>query len=123
VTYTVRLDEVSKDDIALAGGKGSNLGELSRAGLPVPPGYVVITRAYDAFVESNNIGDVIVGHASVALAEDPAGFEEVAGGSARFSPAATFPRRWLRRYVPPTTSWAKTHRRQWPSVPRPLQRI
>jgi rifampicin phosphotransferase len=80
VTYTVRLDEVGKDDIALAGGKGSNLGELSRAGLPVPPGYVVITRAYEAFVESNNIGDVIVGHASVARAEDPAGFEEVAGG-------------------------------------------
>ena len=80
MTYTVRLDEVSKDDIALAGGKGSNLGELSRAGLPVPPGYVVITRAYDAFVESNNIGDVIVGHASVPPTEDPAAFEEVAGG-------------------------------------------
>jgi rifampicin phosphotransferase len=55
VTYTVRLDEVSKNHIALAGGKGANLGELSRAGLPVPPGYVVTTRAYDAFVESNNI--------------------------------------------------------------------
>jgi rifampicin phosphotransferase len=80
VTYTVRLDEVSKDDIALAGGKGANLGELSRAGLPVPPGYVVTTRAYDAFVESNNIGDVIVGRASVARAEDSAGFEEVAEG-------------------------------------------
>jgi len=80
VTYTVRLDEVGKDDIALAGGKGANLGELSRAGLPVPPGYVVTTRAYDAFVESNNIGDVVVGRASVARAEDPAGFAEVAEG-------------------------------------------
>src|SRR5918992_6338385 len=80
VTYTVRLDEVGKDDIALAGGKGANLGELSRAGLPVPPGYVVTTRAYDAFVESNDIGDLIVGRASATRAEDPAGFEEVSEG-------------------------------------------
>ena len=27
VTYTVRLDEIGKDDLALAGGKGANLGE------------------------------------------------------------------------------------------------
>src|ERR671912_2488698 len=80
MTYTAWFDEISKEDIPLVGGKGSNLGELSRAGLPVPPGYVVITRAYDAFVESNNIGDVIVGHASVPPTEDPAAFEEVAGG-------------------------------------------
>ena len=45
MTYTVWLDEISKDDIALAGGKGANLGELSHAGLPVPPGFVVTTAA------------------------------------------------------------------------------
>ena len=33
---------------ALAGGKGANLGELVRAGLPVPPGFVVTTEAYRA---------------------------------------------------------------------------
>jgi pyruvate,water dikinase len=41
VSYTVGFDEIGKDDLALAGGKGANLGELSRAGLPVPPGFVV----------------------------------------------------------------------------------
>src|ERR671911_83435 len=80
MTYTASFDEIGKEDIALAGGKGANLGELSRAGLPVPPGYVVTTRAYDAFVESNDIGDLIVGRASATRAEDPAGFEEVAEG-------------------------------------------
>src|SRR5918993_670526 len=80
MTYTAWFDEIGKQDIALAGGKGANLGELSRAGLPVPPGYVVTTRAYDAFVESNDIGDLIVGRASATRAEDPAGFEEVAEG-------------------------------------------
>ena len=38
MTHVVWLDEIRKDDIVLAGGKGANLGELSRAGLPVPSG-------------------------------------------------------------------------------------
>jgi hypothetical protein len=49
MTYTAWFHEIRKDDVALAGGKGANLGELSHAGLPVPPGFVVITTAYDAF--------------------------------------------------------------------------
>jgi pyruvate,water dikinase len=80
MTYTVWLDEISKDDITLAGGKGANLGELSHAGLPVPPGFVITTAAYDAYVEANDIADVIVARASVARTEDPAGFEQVAEG-------------------------------------------
>src|SRR5829696_6852750 len=74
------FDEIGKDDLALAGGKGANLGELSRARLPVPPGFVLTTRAHDAFVESNDIVDAVVGRASVARAEDPAALEEAAEG-------------------------------------------
>jgi phosphohistidine swiveling domain-containing protein len=73
VTYTARFDEIRKEDIARAGGKGANLGELSRAGLPVPPGFVVTTRAYDAFVEASGLRDEILALAS--RAEDPAAFE------------------------------------------------
>jgi len=40
------LAELGQGDGALAGGKGANLGELLRAGLPVPPGFVVTTAAY-----------------------------------------------------------------------------
>ena len=36
---TKRFDEIGKDDLALAGGKGANLGKFSRAGLPVPGGF------------------------------------------------------------------------------------
>src|SRR5215207_6241884 len=86
MTHTAWFDEIRKDDIALAGGKGANLGELSSAGLPVPPGFIVTTTAYDAFVASNAIGSAIVRRASVARATDPAAFEEVAEGiSALFS--------------------------------------
>ncbi|WP_308466628.1 PEP/pyruvate-binding domain-containing protein [Rathayibacter soli] len=46
-THTVvDLGSVGRNDIALAGGKGANLGELIRAGFPVPPGFIVTTDAY-----------------------------------------------------------------------------
>src|SRR5215210_7955257 len=86
MTYTAWFDEIRKDDIALAGGKGANLGELRHAGLPVPPSFVVTTIAYDAFIEANGIADAIVGRALVTRADDPTGFGEVAEGiSAAFS--------------------------------------
>ena len=76
MTYAIWIDELRKDDIALAGGKGANLGELSRAGLPVPPGFVVTTGAYDAFVEAGRLRDEILALAS--RAEDPIAFGSAA---------------------------------------------
>ncbi len=38
--------DLRSDDVAVAGGKGANLGELAAAGLPVPDGFVVTARAY-----------------------------------------------------------------------------
>lgn len=50
------FSEITGDDVASVGGKGANLGELTRAGLPVPPGFVVTTAAYDAFVAAHGLG-------------------------------------------------------------------
>ena len=50
-SYVVRFADLGRGDVAVAGGKGANLGELTRAGLPVPPGFVLATAAYRAFVE------------------------------------------------------------------------
>src|SRR3954467_9410063 len=44
--YVVPLAEVGAGDVAVAGGKGANLGELVRAGFRVPDGFVVSTRLY-----------------------------------------------------------------------------
>ncbi len=77
MTYTAWFEEIRKDDVALAGGKGANLGELSHAGLPVPPGFVVTTGAYDVFVEAGGLRDKIVSLAS--RAGDPASFEAAEG--------------------------------------------
>ena len=40
------FEEIGLTDVALVGGKGANLGELTAAGLPVPPGFVVTAPAY-----------------------------------------------------------------------------
>jgi pyruvate,water dikinase len=42
--------QISRDDLALVGGKGANLGEMTRAGFPVPPGFCVTTAAYRLFL-------------------------------------------------------------------------
>ena len=39
---------------ALLGGKGANLGEMTRIGVPVPPGLTVTTEACNAYLENNN---------------------------------------------------------------------
>jgi pyruvate,water dikinase len=57
MSYVVRFAELGRGDIAVAGGKGANLGELTRAGLPVPPGFVLTTAAYRAFTEGVEAGD------------------------------------------------------------------
>ena len=40
------FEEIGLAYVALVGGKGANLGELTTAGLPVPPGFVVAATAY-----------------------------------------------------------------------------
>ncbi len=49
--------ELGRGDVAAAGGKGANLGELTRAGLPVPPGFVVIADAYLQAADSAGVRD------------------------------------------------------------------
>ena len=48
----VALEALGRDGLALGGGKAVNLGELLRAGLPVPPGFCVTTRAYALAIQS-----------------------------------------------------------------------
>ena len=44
------LADFAAEDVARAGGKGANLGELVRHGFPVPPGVVLTTSAYAALL-------------------------------------------------------------------------
>ncbi|WP_456423802.1 phosphoenolpyruvate synthase [Thermococcus sp.] len=51
------FEELSKKDVPLVGGKGANLGELTNAGIPVPPGFCVTAEAYKYFVENVKVED------------------------------------------------------------------
>ncbi len=53
--YVRFLDEITKFDVGFAGGKGANLGEMYRSRLPVPPAFVVTTKAYKAFAKWHNL--------------------------------------------------------------------
>jgi pyruvate, water dikinase len=44
------FQHISLADRPRVGGKGGSLGELTRAGIAVPPGFVVCTAAFDAFI-------------------------------------------------------------------------
>jgi len=55
----VLFKEVTKNDIPIVGGKGANLGEMTRANIPVPPGFIVTVDAYYDFLERTAITDKI----------------------------------------------------------------
>ena len=59
MSYLRQFVEIGRHDVDLAGGKGANLGELTRAGLPVPNGFVVTTDAYRDFVDAAGIATSI----------------------------------------------------------------
>lgn len=58
--YVKKFEELSKSDIGIAGGKGANLGELTQAGIPVPPGFVVTAQAYEYFMNEAGINDKVM---------------------------------------------------------------
>ncbi|MCM1268359.1 MAG: PEP-utilizing enzyme [Bacteroidales bacterium] len=65
-----KFQEIGKDDVMTAGGKGANLGEMTRAGLAVPPGFVVTAAAYRSFLADNHIDE------EIAALLDDAGMDE-----------------------------------------------
>ncbi len=55
----VWFNEVTKKDIPLVGGKGANLGEMTNAQIPVPPGFVVTSGVYFDFLRQAKLTDKI----------------------------------------------------------------
>ncbi len=68
--YVRQFADLGRGDVAEAGGKGANLGELTRAGFPVPPGFVLTTAAYRAFVAAAGIGERVLALAGSGDAEE-----------------------------------------------------
>ena len=64
----VWFKEVTKEDVPLVGGKGANLGEMTNAGIAVPPGFIVTSDAYYRFLRETKLAHRIrelLGHLDV----------------------------------------------------------
>jgi len=53
------FEELDKDFNDLVGKKGANLGEMTKMGLPVVPGYVVSVESYRRFMAETGVGEQI----------------------------------------------------------------
>ena len=51
--------DVGIDDIGLVGGKGANLGEMTRHGVPVPPGFIVTVTSYRRFLVESGLVEML----------------------------------------------------------------
>ncbi|MCH7718531.1 MAG: hypothetical protein IIB21_03585 [Chloroflexi bacterium] len=66
--------EDAPDDAAVVGGKAAGLGRLLRAGLLVPPGFVLTADAFRAFIHANGLADEL---AALASAEGESGEADI----------------------------------------------
>ena len=68
--------QLSIDDVPVAGGKGANLGELTRAGFPVPGGFVVSAQAFLAAMDEAGVRAELRERAAQTDPDDVAGLRE-----------------------------------------------
>jgi pyruvate, water dikinase len=73
--------ELGREDVEYAGGKGANLGELTRAGLPVPAGFVIGAPAYASFCEQTGLRERLDAILSDVDVEDNAALRRAADAS------------------------------------------
>ncbi len=58
-SFTLNFKEIDSNAHALVGGKCASLGDMTQAGVAVPPGFAVTTDAYDAVLAANNLQEEI----------------------------------------------------------------
>ena len=88
-SYVLPLDS-TETTLEVAGGKAANLARLARGGFPVPPGFVLSTAAYRAFLAANGLADRIAAIVQ-ATASDPAAYETASQSIRRLFDAGTVP--------------------------------
>ena len=65
--YVFRFSEGDKDQKDLLGGKGANLAEMTRLGLPVPPGFTITTDACRAYLADGEVPEELSVQVTTAL--------------------------------------------------------
>src|SRR5438132_5683690 len=67
--FVYHFHEGNRDMKDLLGGKGANLGEMTRMGLPVPPGFTITTEACLAYLADREFPDGLADEVSEQLAK------------------------------------------------------
>ncbi|MBI5452394.1 phosphoenolpyruvate synthase, partial [Candidatus Gottesmanbacteria bacterium] len=76
--YIAWFSEVGKEDVGLVGGKGANLGEMYKAGIPVPYGFVVTAAAYFDFLKESGLSKKIKDALKLLNHQDPKNLQATA---------------------------------------------
>ena len=74
----IGFERLDRSDVRRVGGKGANLGELTAAGLPVPPGFVVSASAYAAFCDGSGLRSRVAERLADVDVEDTMQLDRVA---------------------------------------------
>jgi len=48
--FTSKFNKINKENVDIAGGKGASLGEMTQSKIPVPPGFVILSTAFEEFI-------------------------------------------------------------------------
>src|ERR1700712_5912600 len=73
--FVFDFSEGDRSQRDLLGGKGANLAEMVKLGLPVPPGFTISTEACRAYLESGTVPDGL----EAGMAEHLTALEEARG--------------------------------------------
>ena len=69
--YVLGFHEIDRTDLPLVGGKGLNLGELSKMdGIQVPPGFCITTKAYEKMIGENDKVSELIDQLSLLKVKD-----------------------------------------------------
>ncbi len=96
--------DINKNDTNLVGGKSANLGEMTKAGFPVPNGFAITIHGYDQFLTENKIVDNIYNLLKTIDVNDPAQLDSAAKKIQKMVVAGKIPEDLVREVI---TSYKK----------------
>lgn len=89
--FTKTFRQLSKADVAIAGGKGASLGEMTKAKIPVPPGFVILAPAFERFIAATDINTEIEARLHELNHRDTASVEKMSADIEALIRQADFP--------------------------------
>lgn len=89
--FIKNFTELNKTDTHIAGGKGASLGEMTQAGILVPPGFVVTAQAFDQFLAETDLTQEIEAQLDKVNYEDVNSVDEASRTIADLIHDALFP--------------------------------